>query len=150
MYTNGHFNDVVKYNLRASGENFKLSENFTLGEVACKSGSPIVLMHPLAVAMAQEIRDIISKKKKKSIPVSVNSGYREWLHHKATYKKIKKPVKKGSAHLFGMGLDLSVTPKLHKLLIEVAESLNPGGLGLYDTFIHVDLIGENRRWDNRT
>lgn len=79
-------------------------------------------------------------------PIIVNSGYRSPDHNKAVGGV------KNSFHVQGLAADirpedLKDLPELQK----IADELNPhGGVGFYNTFVHVDVRGEKSRWDNRT
>lgn len=79
-------------------------------------------------------------------PIIVNSGYRSPEHNKAIGGV------KNSFHVHGLAADirpedLKDLPELQK----IADELNPhGGVGFYNTFVHVDVRGEKSRWDNRT
>lgn len=79
-------------------------------------------------------------------PIIVNSGYRSPEHN------AKVGGVKNSFHTQGLAADirpedLKDLPTLQK----IADELNPhGGVGFYNTFVHVDVRGEKSRWDNRT
>ena len=79
-------------------------------------------------------------------PIIVNSGYRSPDHNKAVGGV------KNSFHVQGLAADirpedLKDLPELQK----IADELNPhGGVGFYNTFVHVDVRGEKSRWNNRT
>ncbi len=153
MYTNGHIESCKIYTLSEQGLSYKLAANFTLGEVACKDDrgdgpSDVVIIHPMLMAGAQALRTRVSQEYGSDVSLTVNSAYRTWAHHQKIYEDLGEPVRKGSAHLFGMALDL--TCKDLELLRREAEKLNPGGLGFYNTFIHFDIVGAHRRWDYRT
>lgn len=79
-------------------------------------------------------------------PIIVNSGYRSPEHN------AKVGGVKNSFHTQGLAADirpedLKDLPELQK----IADELNPhGGVGFYNTFVHVDVRGKKSRWDNRT
>lgn len=79
-------------------------------------------------------------------PIIVNSGYRSPEHN------AKVGGVKNSFHTQGLAAD--IRPEDLKDLTElqkIADELNPhGGVGFYNTFVHVDVRGEKSRWDNRT
>jgi lysozyme family protein len=86
-----------------------------------------------------ELCEIIQNKV--GTPLTINSGYRCIAHN----KKVKG--KTGSLHLTGSAADLSCNNLLK--LARVCDSLWKqkiiGGIGVYNSFRHVD-IGRHRRW----
>jgi len=56
-----------------------------------------------------------------------------------------------SRHLYGQACDFHAKhltiPELHAFVLS-SEDILTGGIGIYDTFVHVD-IGSKRIWDNR-
>lgn len=78
-------------------------------------------------------------------PILVNCGYRSPEHN------AKVGGVKNSFHVQGLAAD--IRPKdLNDLaqLQSIADSKNPnGGVGFYDTFVHVDARGKRARWDER-
>lgn len=94
---------------------------------------------PQLYDLLDEIREAFGK------PVLVNCGYRSPAHNK------KVGGAKNSYHVLGMAADirpknLTDLPRLQ----ELADKLNPvGGVGFYDTFVHVDVRPVRARWDER-
>lgn len=134
---NGHKDgSATRYSLREHGPDFRLGENFTLVEFASRDGADEVLVHPALVALLERVREHFGK------PVSVNSGYRSPSHNR------RIGGARSSRHVMGLAADIlvdkgAVKPSaVHKHL----ETLDPGGLGRYNTFTHVDVQGKNRRW----
>ena len=81
-------------------------------------------------------------------PIVVTSGYRSPEHNE------KVGGVKNSYHTLGLAADIrplsknmSDLPELQKICDEMNRT---GGVGFYDTFVHVDVRGEYARWDNRT
>ena len=78
-------------------------------------------------------------------PIIINSGYRSPEHNKAVGGV------SNSQHVLGTAADirpedLKDLPELQK----ICDEMNPhGGVGYYNTFVHVDVRGEKARWDNR-
>lgn len=111
--------------------------NFLVREFSCNDGSDVVFISPDLVEILQQIRDHFKA------PVSINSGYRTPAYNKkvggATY----------SQHLYGMAADIVVKGVEPKKVYAYADSLLPctGGVGLYKTFVHVDVRKAKSRWD---
>lgn len=122
------------YSLSHHGGDLALSDNFRLIEFACKDGSDVVLVHPALVELLEEIRS------KTGSPIHINSAYRTASYNAriggATH----------SRHVLGMAADIVARNVSLARLREVVNELNPGGIGTYSSFVHVDVWGENRRW----
>ena len=118
-----------------------LSENFLAGEFACHDGSDEILVADALVAVLQAIRNHFAA------PVQIVSAYRTAAHNK------KVGGASQSQHLLGTAADIRVRrmPPL-----EVYRAIDNGwvpgvdpykiGLGLYGTFVHVDVRGHKARW----
>jgi len=130
--------DVMVFNLNEDDKDLRLSSHFVLGEFACQDGSPIVLLHPELPNLLEEIRHEAGGH------VLKIAAYRTPSHNKEVGGK------PNSKHLIGCAADITCLTLPPNVIADIAESINPGGLGRYDDFTHVDLIGINRRWDNRT
>lgn len=81
-------------------------------------------------------------------PIVINSGYRSPEHNAAVGGV------QNSYHTLGLAADIrplsknaADLPELQKICDEMNKN---GGVGFYDTFVHVDVRGERARWDNRT
>ena len=79
-------------------------------------------------------------------PIIVNSAYRSPEHNKAVGGVAN------SFHVQGLAADirsenLEDLDELQDLCLEL---VSDGGVGLYDTFVHVDARGRKARWDNRS
>lgn len=124
---------VKTYSLKKDG-NKKLSANFKVKEFACKDGSDKVLVDTELVKLLQKIRDHFNK------PITITSGYRTATHNK------KVGGTKNSYHLVGMASDIKVTGINPILVAMYAEKLNAGGIGVYSSFVHVDVRQKHYRW----
>ena len=132
---NGHAEGSAKtYSLRAHGPAFKLSEHFALIEFASRDGNDKVLVHPALVSLLEAVRAHFGK------PVRVNSGYRSPAHNR------RIGGAKSSRHVMGMAADIMIKGVTPKQVQAFVEGLNPGGLGHYMSFTHVDVEGVGRRW----
>ncbi len=76
-------------------------------------------------------------------PVHVNSGVRCATHNKNVGGATK------SQHLYGTAADIKVTGVSPTKVAEYAETLlpNTGGIGIYSTFVHVDVRKTKSRWN---
>jgi len=113
-----------------------LTDYFRLAEFQCSDGTPTLLLHDALVTLLDDLRSHTGR------PVTVNSGFRTGAYNK------KIGGAPNSKHLLGMAADITVQgyrPREVRRIIQ--ERYNPGGLGLYDTFVHVDVFGAGRRWD---
>lgn len=119
---------------------------FDSKEFACNDGSvsPYGEMNVVMelVELLNHIRELYGK------PIVVTSGYRSPAHNK------KVGGVSNSQHIYGRAADIK---PLSKNASDIAQlqficlSANPkGGVGLYDTFCHVDVRGRKALWDNRT
>lgn len=117
---------------------------FNTAEFESRDGKPSpygeTVVHRELIVRLNAIRSRFGK------PIIVNSGYRSPDHNKAVGGV------KNSFHVQGLAADirpedLKDMPELQK----IADELNPhGGVGFYNTFVHVDVRGEKSRWNNRT
>ena len=117
--------------------NKKLSANFRVREFACTDGSDPIFVSPELVTILQKIRTHFGK------AVTITSAYRTPSRNKAvggtTY----------SQHLYGMAADIKVSGVSPKKVAEYADSLlkGKGGIGIYDTFTHIDVRATKSRWN---
>ena len=120
------------------GSTTKLSKNFTATEFDCEGTGCCneTVIDEKLVEILQKIRDHFGK------PVTINSGYRTVTYN----KKVDGAIQ--SQHLYGMAADISVSGVKPKDVAAFAETLLPktGGIGIYDTFTHVDVRAAMSRW----
>ena len=128
----------VKVYSKAKNGNQKLSENFKVREFACKDGSDPVFISSELVDVLQAIRTHFGK------AVTITSGYRTVAHNKS--RSVNGSTY--SQHLYGMAADIKVKGVKPKEVAAYAETLlpNTGGIGVYDTFVHVDVRASKARW----
>lgn len=119
---------------------------FDTKEFASKDGKPspfddTVVKRELIVKL-NAIRSRYGK------PIVINSGYRSPEHNKAVGGV------PNSFHTLGVAADIRPLTKNMgdlALLQQICDEMNPtGGVGFYDTFVHVDVRGSHARWDERT
>lgn len=118
------------------------SEHLSWEELACKDGTeyPIKWRDTRAIKLAgvfEDIRAIWNK------PITIDSAYRSPEHNKAIGGA------RSSQHMDGRALDLC-PPKgiklsdFYKQIREHASEFGIKGLGLYKTFVHVDIRSSDR------
>ena len=127
----------VKVYSRTKDGTKKLSTNFKVNEFACSDGSDVVFISPDLVKILQQIRDHFKA------PVTINSGYRTVTKNKAVGGAAY------SQHLYGLAADITVKGFSPTVVAAYAESLLPGkgGIGIYNTFVHVDVRSTKSRWN---
>ena len=128
---------VVKVYSKAKEGDVKLSKNFTVKEFACSDGTDTVFISLALVNLLQKIRDHFGK------AVIINSAYRTEAHNKsiggATY----------SQHKYGLAADIHINGVTPKEIAAYVETLMPssGGIGIYKSFVHVDVRQVKSRWN---
>ena len=126
----------VRVYSKAKDGNTVLTKNFKVREFACSDGTDVIFISMDLVEVLQKIRDHFGK------PVNINSAYRTPAKNKqvggASY----------SQHLYGLAADISVRGVSSKEVADYAETLLPnrGGIGIYDSFTHVDVRAVKSRW----
>ena len=130
---------VQEYSLRRDGD-LQLSPHFRLREFASKDGSDKVLVDDDLVSLLEQIREAAGG------AVTINSGYRSPAHNAAVGGV------SSSQHLYGRAADIVVEGASPLLVGQIAEYYlgRKGGIGVYQTFTHVDTRGIRSRWDNRS
>lgn len=119
-----------------------ITENghFHREEFACKCGCGGNKINPDLVELLEIIRLRVNK------PVIINCGYRCPKHNNAVGGK------EHSQHLLGNAADIRVIGlkpiELHNIVEQINTSgkAHVGGLGLYRTFVHVDVREGLARW----
>jgi len=131
--------DVKVYDM-ATEANRQLSTHFQLHEFACTDGSKPVFLSQALVDILEAIRVHFGR------PVTVTSGYRT-----VSYNAGLKNSSKKSQHCNGLAADIKVEGHTPKEVYDYACSLlgDHGGVGIYNTFVHVDVRASKSRWDKR-
>ena len=126
----------VRIYSKAKNSNQKLAENFKVKEFACKDGSDPIFVSSDLVEILQKIRTHFGK------AVTITSAYRTVKHNKSVGGAAY------SQHLYGMAADIKVKGIGPKDVAAYAETLlpNTGGIGIYSTFVHVDVREKKARW----
>lgn len=128
---------TIKAYSKTKDGNKKLSTNFRVREFACTDGTDPIFISTDLVMVLQKIRTHFGK------AVTITSAYRTPTRNKAvggtTY----------SQHLYGNAADIKVNGISPTKVAEYAEKLlpNKGGIGIYDTFTHIDVRNTKARWN---
>lgn len=128
---------TVKVYSKTKDGNKKLSTNFKVKEFACSDGTDPIFISTELVTVLQKIRTHFGK------AVTITSAYRTPSRNKVvggtTY----------SQHLYGMAADIKVKNTAPKVVAQYAEKIlgNKGGIGIYSTFVHVDVRPTKSRWN---
>ena len=128
--------DVRSYSLAAEGDR-QAAPHFKVREFACKDGSDPVFVSPRLAGVLEAIRTHFGA------PVTITSGYRTPAHNAATRGSSPR-----SQHLYGLAADIQVEGAVPTAVAAYAETLLPdaGGIGIYDTFTHIDVRPQKSRW----
>lgn len=113
-----------------------LSPHFRAAEFACNHCGEL---HPDGVP--QELLDILEGVRAHfGGPVNVNSGYRceHWNKQVGGAKH--------SQHLKGKAADIWLPHVSPREVYEYLDKAHDGGLGLYESFTHIDVRGYKARW----
>ena len=130
----------VKVYDRVTEGNKHITPHFQVKEFACSDGSRVVFISDDLVNLLENIRVHYGK------PLHITSGYRT-----VAYNAKQKGSSPKSQHCNGLAADIWVEGVSIKALYDyVCEALgNHGGVGIYNTFVHVDMRSLKSRWDNR-
>nr|DAG29931.1 MAG TPA: peptidase [Caudoviricetes sp.] len=119
----------------------KISQHFGVWEFKCKDNSRVIVLDKALVELLEIIRLHYNK------PLHVNSGYRT-----VQYNASLKNSSPKSQHILGKAADIWLNDVSPKQLYSWLDSSYPNslGIGIYDTFVHVDVREGKSRWDYRT
>lgn len=122
--------------LYQKGKAVKLSKNFKSTEIDCNGTNCCskTLIDKQLVSYLQKIRDKFDK------PVIINSGYRCGTHNKSVGGA------KYSKHTLGKAADIVVKDIEPKEVAKYCESIGIKGIGLYETFVHIDTRSKKSFW----
>lgn len=119
----------------------KISQHFGVWEFKCKDNSRVIVLDKALVELLEIIRLHYNK------PLHINSGYRT-VQYNASIKNSSPK----SQHILGKAADIWLNDVSPKQLYSWLDSSYPNslGIGIYDTFVHVDVREGKSRWDYRT
>lgn len=128
---------TIKAYSKAKDGNKNLSKNFKVKEFACTDGTDPIFIDTELVEILQKIRSHFGK------PVTITSAYRTPTKNKACGGE------KYSQHLYGKAADIKVKNTTPAKVAAYAETLlkNRGGIGIYSTFVHIDIRLTKSRWN---
>lgn len=131
---------IRTYSVKRDGDG-KVSKHFRVREFASKDGSDKVLIDDDLVTLLENIREAAGGKS-----ITINSGYRSPEHNAAVGGV------SNSQHVKGTATDIVVANTDPLTVGQIAEHLlgNRGGIGVYQTFTHVDTRANKSRWDQRS
>lgn len=113
------------------------AEFFNANEFKCHDGTPIFLLHPILLEWLDELRREFG-------PTRINSGFRTGAYNE------KIGGSSNSRHRYGLAADVDCVEVTDpESVASWAERKGFGGIGRYNTFTHLDVWGEDRRWNNR-
>ncbi len=118
------------------GKAVKLTRNFKSTEFDCK-GKKCCSKTPIDIELVgylQVIRNYFGK------AITINSGYRCQKHNKSVGGTAN------SKHCAGMAADIVVRGIKPREVAKFAETIGIRGIGLYDTFVHVDSRTSKSFW----
>lgn len=127
---------TVKVYSKAKDGNTKLSANFKVKEFACLDGTDTIFVSDELVKILQKVRTHFGK------AVIINSAYRTEAHNK------KVGGSANSQHKYGMAADIRINGVSPKTIATYLNTLMPnsGGIGVYSSFVHIDVRAKKSRW----
>lgn len=131
---------IRTYSVKRDGDG-KVSKHFRVREFASKDGADKVLIDDDLVALLEDIREAAGGK-----AITINSGYRSPEHNAAVGGV------SNSQHVKGTAADIVVEGTDPLTVGQIAEHFlnKKGGIGVYQTFTHVDTRTTRSRWDQRS
>ena len=128
---------TVCYSVKNDGD-LKISKNFRVREFKCSDGSDPVFVDPKLVWVLQKVRDHFDN----SVNITKNGGYRNPTQNK------KSGGAEFSQHMYGRAADIWVANVSPAKVAEYLETFMSdwGGIGIYNSFVHVDTRDVRSRW----
>jgi len=113
-----------------------LSEHFNRSEFSCHCGCGFDKVHPELINVLEDLRVKFSK------PITINSGCRCEKHNATVGGE------PGSQHMLGTAADIVVKDTPTDVVYAYLDSKYPMkyGLGLYKSWVHVDVRSRKARW----
>lgn len=119
----------------------KISTHFSVYEFKCKDNSRVIVLNKALIDLLEKIRMHYN------LPVKINSGYRT-----VSYNSSIKNASPKSQHTLGNAADIVVKGVSPAKVYAWLNSTYPNslGLGIYNSFVHVDVREGKSRWDYRS
>lgn len=119
----------------------KVSDHFKLREFKCNDNSRVVVLNDELVSILEKARQHFGK------AIKINSGYRT-----VAYNSTLKNSSPDSQHTHGNAADIVVVGVNPIDVYNYFNSSYPDtyGVGIYNTFVHIDVRPDKARWDYRT
>lgn len=119
----------------------KISSHFSVREFKCKDNTRVIVLNKALIDLLEKIRMHYN------LPVTINSGYRT-----VAYNSSIKNASPKSQHILGNAADIVVKGISPAKVYAWLDSTYPNslGLGIYNSFVHVDVREGKSRWDYRT
>lgn len=117
-----------------------ISEHFNREEFECKCGCGLSPVDKELIDVLEDIRSFFGE------PIIVTSGNRCDDYNRSIGGAYE------SKHKVGIACDFKVKNELHELVYEYLEHKyrDKYGLGLYDTWVHIDMRSVKARWNKQT
>lgn len=130
---------VKAYSLAKDGTTY-LTKHFRVREFRCRDGSDPIFIADGLPEVLEQIRSYFGK------AAVISSAYRTATHNK------KEGGSTYSQHLYGAAADISISGVSPLEIAKYADELlgDSGGVGLYKTFVHVDVRKKKYRFDKRS
>jgi uncharacterized protein YcbK (DUF882 family) len=116
----------------------KVSSHFRRSEFSCTDGCGFKAVDVQLLELLEKIRDHFGSK-----PVTITSGCR-CLKHNHDIGSLDT-----SQHVRGIACDFRIKGIEPQLIYDYINDWHDGGLGIYNSWIHLDVRGKRARWDNR-
>jgi zinc D-Ala-D-Ala carboxypeptidase len=130
----------------------QVAKNFTLEELTCKCGCGTAYISKQAISKLQALRDRIGA------PLIIVSAARCPKHNwevggapHSQHLSFKARKDNGETYIQeSRAFDIRTTEHDQMHMLELAQNVGFGGIGRYDTFLHVDDRGTVARWNLRS
>ena len=120
----------------------KLSKHFDSSEFACRCGCGFDDVSPELIKVLEDLRTTYDR------PITITSGCRCEAHNKKVGGAQKTDKSPGSQHLYGTAADIKVEGMSPAKVYQYLQYKYPNkyGLGLYKSWVHVDVRPTPVRW----